>query len=277
MNKRIAALFLCLPLLAAAGTAGEVGSRARRSAPAGASGGIDDRLLDDILSRPRYERWRSLSPSGDEGPGALSRFAERFGNWWRSLWEKKEPHTPRPEPVARTRGTSGPAIGSGLFNALGWCILAGGALFLLNSLITAYRERGARPTRTRPRTAMARALTDGDALAYDDGDWAKEAERRAEHGDFRHAYRALYLGLLSGLHEKGAIVFSPKRTNWQHVLGYRAESGRDRFAGLTEAFDRVWYGRETPDSAENGDVWRGGLARFSRDADLLLGKGSDHA
>lgn len=196
--------------------------------------------LRRIMSGPEYGRWRmDGEKAAAEGPSLLKRFVDWLGKRLdgKKAVRRDEPPVPYPNPGSLQ--TAGRA-----FTAMGYVLLGLAALFFLYVLYKIWRERAARPPPAAPteRTGMARALEEGDALAYAGDEWNAEAERLLDTGETRLAFRSLYLGLLSGLHAKGGIVFAPNRSNWQYVAGFRGD-GREEFAALTDLFDRVWYGR----------------------------------
>lgn len=256
-------LAACLfPLLAAASVSAEGGEKER---------------LEEILSRPAYQRWRGDRTREDES-GVWSRLRDRIREW---LFRSDEPEEERELSPSRDAGSDASSWrlpGVELVNAAAWALFLGGLGFLAYTFLRAWIDR-ARPRKRAagPRVAVAEALASGDALAHDGDAWRREADKLERGGDFRHAYRALYLGLLSGLHERGLIDFSLWRTNWHYVGTFRGDSGRDRFADLTGVFDRVWYGGETPAASGPDGAWRDDLARFRREADALLAGGRSNA
>lgn len=74
-----------------------------------------------------------------------------------------------------------------------------------------------------------------------------EAARLADAGDWRGAFRCVYLASISHLDEIGALRFEKSRTNWEY-LRELDKSGRlslkDQLQPLTSDFDRKFYGRE---------------------------------
>lgn len=228
------------------------------AAPAVPAGDAGRQTAEEILAKPEYQRWRAVTPSSGASGSYDYAFLDTLRDWLRYLFrdsEKRRPPEERDTPRVRPPG----ADLSGLVNVVAYVILAALALFII---YTIYQWRlqarsGAGSGVRRPVRNMARALKDGEALAFDDSAWAEEARRRLAAGDVRQAYRALYLGLLSGLHDQRRIVFAPNRTNWQYVAFFRGgQEERLEFSSLTEMFDRVWYGDETGDLAGGIDAVR---------------------
>lgn len=198
--------------------------------------------LEAILARPEYNRWSG----GDADSGRLDSWMQLVRGWFER--EERPPPKPRPrrsEVVRERRAGGGGGDASGLFTVVGYGLLIATGVFLVYAIVEGLREGGGekKAVARRSGVGMARALVEGDALAFADTVWREEAERLLGRGEIRMAYRSLYLGLLSGLHERGSIVFATNRTNWHYVRMYRGEAGsRDEFSAMTALFDEVWYG-----------------------------------
>lgn len=105
-----------------------------------------------------------------------------------------------------------------------------------------------------PPVNIKKALSDGDALAQGADAWLDLAQQLGDEGNWRMAYRAMYLALLSGLNESGRIQFRKSLTNRAYVGRYRGPTDEiHTFSTLTDVFDRVWYG-DKPVSEENRGV-----------------------
>ena len=211
------------------------------AAPSADSVGDD---LDTILAKPEYSRWSG----GDDDSGRFDAWMQTMRGWFERE-EKAPPPKPKPkrrEEVRRRRVVSGGGgDASGVFVVVGYGLLVATGLFLLYAVFEGLREgAGKKVKAAAPRgVGVARALVEGDALAFADTVWRGEAERLLGRGEIRMAYRSLYLGLLSGLHERGRIVFATNRTNWHYVRMYQGGTeSRDEFSAMTALFDEVWYG-----------------------------------
>ena len=224
-----------------------------------AAGETPQATLDEILAKPEYHRWQVTPPGGESDltmttPSWLLGIGDRL-NRWLDDWLRKKDEKERREARSRSIASSGGSAGD-IFKMIGFAVLGAMALFLLYSIFRWWQEadHGKKREKAKGRTPdMTRALEDGDALAFDDDSWNEEARRRYEKGDVRQAYRSLYLGLLSGLHERHRIVFAKNRTNWNYVRNFRGEQEmRSEFAALTGIFDQVWYGIST--DAVDGDL-----------------------
>lgn len=199
--------------------------------------------VDAILSRPEYGRWNTRS-----APDADHSWLRTLSDWLTPEEKRPEP-TPQPEErrvERRTPRMSGSgATASSLFEITGYVFMIAAALFLVYALVEGYREpKGEEAAEGGDSgVGIAWALAEGNATAFDDKTWRREAERLLEKGEIRQAYRSLYLSLLSGLHGQGRIIFARNRTNWHYVRQFRGESGeRGEFSAMTGLFDEVWYG-----------------------------------
>jgi hypothetical protein len=220
------------------------------------------RLLKEILGRPVYQRWK-LRREPEERPREKSYLGEMarailddmwrgikdFFSWLRKLFDKSGVSAP-----------DMPLAGGDLADILrkgAWAAFA--ALLALAGLYL-YGLRGKAGGRIRMAAVLSRrkvreALDGADALAMDWRGWMDVADGMEEEGDFRAMYRAMYLSLLSGLHEKGRIDFRANRTNWAYVNGYKgSREERETFGELTGLFDQVWYGLKSPGLVSIGEV-----------------------
>src|SRR5207237_2702926 len=80
--------------------------------------------------------------------------------------------------------------------------------------------------------------------AHLSADYADEARRRAEAGDYTEAIRCLFLSLIYRLDESGRVAFHKAYTNHEY-LDLVADQAEVR-AGLSvfvEALDEHWYGQ----------------------------------
>jgi hypothetical protein len=86
---------------------------------------------------------------------------------------------------------------------------------------------------------------DEDPLSRETLEWEARARELAVAGRFREAIRAWYHAVLVALFRAGRLLHQKGRTNWEYVAQAAPEAAwRAPLAGLTEVFDREWYGRE---------------------------------
>ncbi|MEN6357356.1 MAG: DUF4129 domain-containing protein [Armatimonadota bacterium] len=90
-----------------------------------------------------------------------------------------------------------------------------------------------------------------------------QATKLADAGDWRGAFRCVYLASISHLDETGALHFERSRTNWEYLRELDKNgfpSLRDQLRPLTVDFDRKFYGREGCDK----DDYLNALAVYER-------------
>jgi len=239
--------------------------------------------LQNILAKPIYQRWtlRQLRGHEEKHTGdswvdqdsyfvsMLKEIKRSLKEAWKGFWNW----------VGRQlRGITPPNFstpGDTFFEVIkliAWVVAGCLILFLIYLIWRVAKEghfsRG--KSRILSREQIDHAMQSGEALAMQSTDWLAEADRQATGGNYRAVYRALYLALLSGLHEIKHIQFRRNRTNWTYVNRFKGpEHHRGTFAGLTGLFDDVWYGLKEPDKSRNS------LAQVRRQVQQLVGGRSD--
>jgi len=223
----------------------------------GTSAAEAKRVADRIMQQPLYRRWElrqkraELPVSSEEVTWQTQ--VEQAQNWlldktrwigdlfssiidWLKSWFEA--------PEKSGTSSSGGGFGS-VLNLAGWilgALLVSTILLMLARLWMTTRLEGSH-ARVLSRRQIRDALQSGEALAMSSSDWLAEGEKWGKEQDHRLVYRALYLGLLSGLHSQGRIDFRRNRTNWVYVSRFRGSDDlRNEFASLTSLFDDVWYG-----------------------------------
>ena len=180
--------------------------------------------LETILARPEY------ATTAPRGPSALWRLLRDFIEWLRKLF---------PEPKQVEPGS------------LGWLnmiakilvVLAAGALlFFLTKLLL---SRFKRVRKIRPRKKQEPRIVLGERLEPDQTatDLLSEAEALARSGDLRAAIRKAYIALLVELGDRKIISLAQHKTNRDYLNAVRELPPlHSRMTGLTNSFERHWYG-----------------------------------
>ncbi len=239
-------------------------------APKGvAASAVSRKRLERILQLPQYRRWkihRGYRTATDNPVfKALHHMYQNFKRtvikpllkWMHWKWHIKRTGNGKGEHFGHSSGGYGAwGLGSaaGAFGRLLLCVLALVAIGLggwIAWTIWSQRRGAARESAVLPPVVnVKKALDEGDALAQNADAWLSLAQQLGQDGDWRMAYRAMYLALLSGLHETGRIHFRKSLTNHAYVNRYRGPKEEMQiFSTLTDIFDRVWYG-DKPVSAE---------------------------
>ncbi|MDH5638738.1 MAG: DUF4129 domain-containing protein [Nitrospinota bacterium] len=248
MSRAALSLILAMAFLAAA-------PYGLASAPEAGQAGLAASQNEDIqriLERPEYQRWkqRQILEKRLEKESYAAGLAKSFlktiwegiraiFRWLGKLFERGADMLPG-SPIETV--TMVDVLKQGAWLAVALLLIVGGVY-----LYGARGRLGARIklARTLSREKTRQALESGEALALDSQGWLLEAERMEAEGDLRAMYRAIYLALLSGLHDKGLIDFRKNRTNWVYVQKFKgAREGRETFSSLTALFDQVWYGQK---------------------------------
>lgn len=237
--------------------------------------------LEEVMGDPLFSRWelrRARSSTGDRDAFGASSWLEPYGKWsgdrieaffdW--LFNRGQNAAPLPSASGNTSG-GGAWFGSfgELLKFFGWIVLLGTVLLIGWMLFSQLRGHRRTASRAVPdRQMLDTAMDQADALIAESNVWAKHAQTLVHEDNLRLAFRAMYLALLSGLHQAGKIRYRPQRTNGAYVRGYRGQDDeRAIFAGLTDRFGEVWYGQHVPDEAA--------FAQVSRKVESLLGATSE--
>ena len=200
--------------------------------PAAAKGPPPEELLRSELSGAAYGQDAVDPPS----TSWLDKLSERFAAWLRRLFSHRGP-TPTAPPIS-------PQFIKGVL-----ITVAAAAFALLVAALVQWLRR--RPRRAAPLTGTEEELTLAEAR---DADALRTlADEQAARGDFRRAFRLMYLATLVALDTGGVLRFDRSRTNWEYLRALRA-AGRDdvyeAMTPLTRAFDRVWYGFASADAGD---------------------------
>ena len=108
------------------------------------------------------------------------------------------------------------------------------------------REARARPLALDEEEAVLVEARDNDSLLA-------LAEQQAKAGDYRRAFRLVYLASLVALDTNGVLRFDRSKTNWEYLRAMRASGRGDVYAALTpltREFDQVWYGFAPADASQ---------------------------
>ena len=188
------------------------------------------RRLEGILARPEYA-------NEPRGSNALVRAIQDFFRWLRSLF-------PKPRPMSPGR--------------LDWLVaivkmmvigLASGVLIYVGFMLLGRFGRTRRP---RVRKKKQARIVLGERLEPEatSSDLLSQAEALVRHGDIRGAIRKAYIALLVELGDRKLISLAQHKTNRDYLNAVRSLPPLHlTMRGLTDIFERHWYGLEqaTPD------------------------------
>ncbi|MHB9038924.1 MAG: DUF4129 domain-containing protein [Armatimonadota bacterium] len=188
--------------------------------------------LKQILAQPEYNRVykQSVMPK-----------------WWTKFWEKVGKAIGRAfEWLSRSLSLKGEEAGRVASFVLA-CIVIIAFLALLVLIIRRLSGR---------RWATDEDYRDPHLSHYDlpsARPLISEAAKLAESGDYRAAFRCVYLASLSHLDEIGVLRFERSRTNWEYLRELDRggqDALREQLRPLTIDFDRKFYGREECERAD---------------------------
>lgn len=135
---------------------------------------------------------------------------------------------------------NGPSINPKVIEGILIVIAAGAFAVLVGVIVQAIGRRSAR--------SKPLALDEEEATlveARDNESLLGLAEQQAKAGDYRRAFRLVYLAALVMLDTGGVLRFDRSKTNWEYLRALRAAGRGDIYSALTpltREFDQVWYG-----------------------------------
>jgi len=180
--------------------------------------------LKDILARSEY------AAKNNEGSG-LIRLVERFVNWLLKF-------LPQRSPLARSHGSPLILIAQIVVIALAAAVI----VFVVFQVIRRFGP-GSRGTKVKkskePRIVLGERL-EPEASA---SDLLAEAEALARNGEIRLAIRKTYIALLVELGDRKIISLAQHKTNRDYLRAVSTLPSLYRnMTGLTDSFERSWYG-----------------------------------
>jgi hypothetical protein len=179
--------------------------------------------LENILARPEYA-------SAVKGPNALTRL-------WRDFIEWLKKFLPQPRTAQPGSGAWLEAIVK-IFVGVAALALA---VFLVRLLIGRFKRtrKIKAPKKKQPRIVLGERLEPEQTAT----DLLSEAEALARSGDLRAAIRKAYIALLVELGDRKIISLAQHKTNRDYLNSLRTLPPlHSRMRGLTDSFERHWYG-----------------------------------
>ena len=186
--------------------------------------------LESILSRPEYA-------TEQRGPNALSRLIRDFFRWLQELFPKRRAAAPGHVDW---------------FTLVAQILVIGLALAVLLYVVRILLTRFGRTRRTKkPKKKEARIVL-GERLEPEatSTDLLSQAELLARNGELRAAIRKGYIALLVELGDRKMISLAQHKTNRDYLNSVKSVAPlHATMRGLTDSFERHWYGFEqtTPD------------------------------
>lgn len=179
--------------------------------------------LETILARPEYA-------SEVKGPNALTRLLRDFVEWIKKFFPKRR--TAQPGSGAWLDGVAKIAVALAAVALL---------VFLGRPLLGRFKrsKRIKAPKKKQPRIVLGERLEPEQTAT----DLLSEAEALARNGDLRAAIRKAYIALLVELGDRKIISLAQHKTNRDYLNALRGLPPlHSRMRGLTDSFERHWYG-----------------------------------
>lgn len=166
------------------------------------------------------------------GEGILA----KMGKWLTDLWNAFQ------DWLRRIFGFGG-SVGSGSSTIMPYVlviVLLVGVAYAIAFAVKNYRRAAGKSGR-KPSVDIV-AEPEESAAAEPDA-WIAAARRHADAGDYRRAYRAVFLAILIRLDRRGAIRFERSKTNGDYIRALRGAPDLLAFLRpLANDFDARWYG-----------------------------------
>ena len=159
---------------------------------------------------------------------------ERFAAWLDRMMARLNP------PKTNTPNVNFPSVNPNVILGIFIVIAAAAFAVLVAVIVQALGRRGAK--------SKPLALDEEEATlveARDNNSLLALAEQQAKAGDYRRAFRLVYIATLVALDSGGVLRFDRSKTNWEYLRALRAAGRGDVFEAmtpLTREFDQVWYG-----------------------------------
>lgn len=184
----------------------------------------------DAASAAASARAVLAGPEFASDPPPPPSLADRISAWLDKMFQPRRP----------TRTPTGPNINPKVVEGILIAIALGAFAILVAVLVQAIgrRDAKARPLALDEEEAVLMEARDNDSLLA-------LAEQQAKSGDYRRAFRLVFLASLVTLDTDGVLRFDRSQTNWEYLRALRASGRGDVYTALTpltREFDQVWYG-----------------------------------
>jgi len=201
-----------------------------------------NRKLEEILSRSEY------ATRNKQGQ-VIFKYIERFLNW---LWQFFPQRSLR-------RGSGSPItlIAQIVVIGLAIAVLIYVLVKLIRHLIGRNRSTVPKKKKNEPKIVLGERL-EPDASATD---LLAEAEALSRKGEIRAAIRKAYIALLVELGDRKVISLAQHKTNRDYLRSVKTHPSLYRnMSGLTDSFERHWYGLAQSNANDWQDFRSGYLA-----------------
>ncbi len=122
-----------------------------------------------------------------------------------------------------------------VFRIIIWIIAISVIVFIIYRLFLSEHGLFTSPTKNKQLEIEEEPVTD---IKYLD----RQLNEAVNVGNYRLAVRYMYLQVLSVISEKGWIILSPDKTNYQYVRELAKPQLKNDFSRITMNYDYIWYG-----------------------------------
>lgn len=194
----------------------------------------DKQKLAEILAREEYQK-----PAAKE--------ESLFQKWWREFWEWVQSLFPKPNITPTTGPNLAPL--KLVLQVLVFVVVIGLVGFLLWRFVPYFSNRFGSRTKKEKGDRIILGETIGEHESS--SDLFDEAELLARQGDLRGAIRKGYIAVLCELGDRKIIRLALHKTNRDYLRDVRRrERIYDGMSGLTNNFERNWYGLRKAEPAD---------------------------
>lgn len=195
----------------------------------------DKQKLAEILSRQEYQK-----PEVQE--------KSLFQTWWDKFWEWIDSIFPKPNITPTTEGPNLTPLKL-VLQVVVFAAVIGLVGFLLWRFVPYFSNRFSSRTRHEKRTLVILGETIGENESA--SDLFDEAELLAHQGDLRGAIRKGYIAVLCELGDRKIVRLASHKTNRDYLRDVRKrERIYDGMSGLTNNFERNWYGLREAETSD---------------------------
>jgi hypothetical protein len=182
-------------------------------------------VADEVLKRPEFQR-------------------DATDTWWEQKKEKMTSGILRLFSRVDRLSQSAPWLAK----TLEWLLFAGAAAGLLIYLLRQMK-------RQRLHMSLGNNVVKAEAWTREASDWSERATAYAQAGAWRDAVHCLYWAAIVLLESRRAWRHNPTRTPREYVRLLKAGSEQQRgLQGLTQIFERTWYGLRETDEAQYAEA-----------------------
>ena len=201
--------------------------------------------LKEILSQKEFQTDTEKNPF-EQGFHWVQEQWNKISKWFQDTWDW----------ITKQFGKTGQSFGS-LAQVLVYVVMAALVIALVMFLVGQFYQYRSGERRALKRTVFDGREEDEDSFSQDPDAWVGVAKTQEENGDFRKAYRAIFIAILLHLDLSGMIKFEKSSTNGDYLRQLRNASRTSLVSilqPLVIEFDRRWYGGRETNRAEYQEI-----------------------